>query len=493
MTDKAALNNMKEAEYLVLELPYCRIIMRFFYREHKAHIHYIHSDRVLNAVRLVYPDYDELSCRRNLDQLVKWGLIRLVPTQSKPANLRELKNLPRIYQAERVALKLEQLRVEVEEEGDKAAGLNPTALEHFIQSLAELVEWTAKHVGKGYRVDWEDTYRLWHSTLRTFTDFARSMEDYLSDLPRHRPKDVIDLSGYRDYRDIITKYLSQNIEKIYQRREYIRYKLQVLQPYTEYISEEVAAISSEQVRSDGTRLDEGREKLQCLRDIQGITAYFAENGDITVMLKQAEEWIEDITGHARRLSEQHLFSSTVREQTFLELADTFINLSPDKAHWLGQVAFGATLPFHWKGEASPDLGISPWEKRPIDITLQVVKRGPRQKTPLSTTRDRSFEQIERMAREYMRREESARALSELFGSNGVIDINEISCNSSDDRQQILKLVYRALSEEGRTRIGYADWYITLEAPKVEKLGNIHAPDGRLTMPAFTLKLHRERD
>jgi uncharacterized protein (TIGR02677 family) len=139
---------MPEANYLVghQDGPYYRLIVRCFYERHRAHANYLRSDEIASYVQRVFPHYDEEACRRHLDQLEHWRLVRVLPEQSRPQNLLELRQRPRVYQAERLTLKLEELRVREEAAGG-AASLNPTALDQLVERVGELVQWLSEGVG----------------------------------------------------------------------------------------------------------------------------------------------------------------------------------------------------------------------------------------------------------------------------------------------------------------------------------------------------------
>lgn len=464
--------------------------MRYFYERHRAHATYVRSDQVTAHVRHVFPDYDEATCRRHLDQLARWQLIRLIPEQSKPANFMEIRQRPRVYQAERVALRLEELRVQLEAEDAAAASINPAALEQLISRLAELVEWSRQHFGNGSPEHQQRTHTLWHALYRSFQEFARSVEDYLSDLPRHRPKESLDYAAFQDYRDTISRYLSAYIRRLFDRREYVRHLLGQLSPRAEQLVEELAEFASQQVRADGTCPDRETKAQRYRSDLAGLTAYFAEGGDVDVLLEQAQGWIADITRHARRLSEQHL-GGAIREQTFLDLGRLFAqHRTLAESEWLAQVAFGATTPLHWKGAAPEAVHDSPWRHPPVVIPLHAVRRGSRQRVQPDVTADTTMEQLARMQARAQEREQALSSLLQLFDGSGRLLLDSLHAQSPEQRQHLLRLIYRALSRGGEASVGHGDWRIRVLPPADLALGRITAPDGELTLPRYEVRLLR---
>ncbi|MFO7173687.1 MAG: TIGR02677 family protein, partial [Bacillota bacterium] len=407
------------------------------------------------------------------------------------------------YQAERVALRLEELRVRLEEEL-AAATINPAALENLLRRLEELVAWAAGHLGPGAGdpPDAPDSpappeaaraFDLWNAVYSAFDAFARGVEDYVSDLPRHRPKETLGYEEFLAYRDAITRYLSGYIRHLFDRREQIRVLLERLRPYAEALVAQVAAVAAAQVRADGSRPDREQEAARCRAEWEALCGYFREGGDVDILLDQAQGWIADITRHARRLSEQHL-GSTVRAELLLDLARRFARAESLAAcERLAQVAFGATLPLHWKGSAPPPPPAGAWESPPVEVPLTPVRRGGRRRVQGDATEDRSPEQIARMQAEAQAREAAARELAALFGPDGRLDLGALRLASPRQRQQILHLLYRALAQGGVASVGYRNWTVAVSLPPEPELGRVEAPDGVLILPRFRLELRRGRD
>ena len=488
------LADMPEANYLVghPDGPYYRLIMRHFHERHREHAHYVRSDEIVARVRETFPEYDEASCRRHMDQLQEWRLVRVLPEQSRPATLLELRNRPRTYQAERVALQFEDLRRRLEAESG-AATLNPTALEQLVRRLEELATWVAEGHVPGVPEDEPQTFERWRAAHAAFDAFARGVEDYLGDLPRHRPREALDYLGFLGYRDVLTRYLYGYAHRLFDRREYARHLLLTVRPAADAIAQVIGREGARHVRADGTTPDEAAEREEARREVEALYAYFAHGGDVDVLLDRAQGWVAEITRHARRLSEQNS-GGTVRAGLLLELARRFVSCSDlPAAERLAQVAFGLTLPLHWKGVAPEPRDGSPWVGPPVVVPLQAVRRGRRPRLPDQATADRTVEELALMLEEREERRRSALALARLFGLDGRLAFDGLRLDAGADRQRLLRLLYRALAQDGRTAVGYRDWSVIVETPTQRELGALAAPDGELILPRFRLRLDRGRD
>ncbi|HHW15229.1 MAG TPA: TIGR02677 family protein [Firmicutes bacterium] len=492
MTQRRSITaEMPEANYLVGNTdgpgPYYRLLMRCFYERFRSHVSYVRTDELFAFVRQYLP-YEDADCRRHLDQLEKWGLITPLPEQSKPANLLELRQKPRVYQASRIALRLEEMRVEFEE-GEEAAALDPAALDLLVQRVRELVTWVEQG-GLERNGAAQETYRLWSAVYEAFAGFSRRIREYLDDLPRHRPREVLDYAAFLEYRDLIARYLSGYARRLFDRREQLRALLHPLAAQDELLAGALASVEVEQIRADGSRPDFGRQRERFLREIRGLLRYFGEQGDVDVLLERAQSWVTEITRHARRLSEQHLGGS-IREQTLLDLARRFADApSPAHAEALAQVAFAATLPLHWRGEAPPPTDLPAWQGEPVTVMLHSVRRGARGRQKAEATADRSNEALRRMLAATAERERAAQELAALFGPDGALDLGALTVNEPRQRQLLLRLLYKALSQQGPAGVGYRNWSVSVSVPREASLGELAGADGVAVLPHVILRLHK---
>jgi len=480
---------MPEANYLIghPDGKYYRLLMRCFYERSLSHISYVRTNDLIAFVRQYLP-YDEATCRQHLVQLEKWGLITLIPEQSKPANLMELRQKPRVYQASRIALRLEALRAELEQE-EGAASLDPAALDLLVQRVRELAAFIEQG---GLHRDGAaaDAHRFWVGVYESFSAFSRRVREYLEDLPRHRPREVLDYEAFRVYRDLLVPYLQDYARRLFDRREQLRVLLRTVAASQELLAATAAAVEAQQVRADGSRPDFERQKERFRREIGALIRYVSEQGDVDVLLERAQAWVSEITRHARRLSEQHLGGS-VRQQTLLDLARRFAECSSlQQAESLAQVVFGATLPLHWRGEAPPPMGEDPWEAEPVTVPLYAVRRGQRPRAPQDVTPDRTQESLQRMLAAAAERERAARELAELFGEAGEVDLGALTVREPRHRQLLLHLFYQALSQQGPVGVGYRNWSVSAEIPPGAPLGRCTAADGTATLPHVILRLHK---
>lgn len=489
MPPRAVTAEMPEANYLIghPDGKYYRLLMRCFYERSLSHITYVRTDDLVAFVQQYLP-YDDATCRQHLDQMEKWGLVTLIPEQSKPANLMELRQKPRVYQASRIALRLEALRAELEQE-EGAASLDPAALDLLVQRVRELADFIEQD---GLHRDGAapEAHRLWAGVYESFGAFSRRIREYLEDLPRHRPREVLDYEAFRAYRDLLIPYLQDYARRLFDRREQLRMRLRVLARSKELLATTAAVVEAQQVRADGSRPDFDRQKERFLREIDALIGYFGDQGDVDVLLERAQAWVSEITRHARRLSEQHLGGS-VREQTLLDLARRFSECtSLEQAESLAQVVFAATLPLHWRGEAPPPADKDPWEAEPVTVPLYAVRRGQRPRQQPEATADRTSEALEKMLSAKAERDRAAQELAELFGDESELDLGDLTVREPRQRQLLLRLLYKALSQQGPVGVGYRNWSVTAEVKADAPLGRLSAADGTATLPHVILRLHK---
>jgi uncharacterized protein (TIGR02677 family) len=488
MPRRSLTEPMTEANYLVEHEagPYYRLLIRCFAERQQAHAPAVSETELLAHVQAVLP-YDAENCHRHLRQLERWGLVALLPDAAKPDTLAALRQRPRHWRAERSALLLEELRAR-EEAAEGAASLDPTALDRLAEAVAGLVTWLQQD--GLYRPDQEPTYHQWQGVWTAFDGFARQVTAYLDDLPRHRPKERLDWVAFLDYRDLMTRYLSTYIRRLYDRREQIAHLLEEVGRSPELLADQLAAFAVGQVRSDGTQPSFAEARIRFRREIEVLQDYFAAGGAAHRILGIAREWVAGVAKHARLLSEQRL-GGTLREQTLLDLAVRFADApSLDHAQALAQVVMATTPPLHWQGEAPEAPVGSAWSQQATPVDLSGARRGERVMRRAGQTVDRREEAYLRIQAENERRRLKALALAALFGPSGEIDLGELVVADGAQRQWLLSLGYRALSRRDRVGIGYQNWSVSARVQPERPLGELQAPDGTISLPHLILTLHR---
>lgn len=485
---------LTEANYLTTEADGCRLLARAFYDLYQSSQYYAGLPELFAKAKQIDPTYTEAECARHLDMLEGWGAIRLVPNQSRPKDLQELRTKPRIYQAERVLIWLEELRQRMEAD-EGAAALKDTVLTSLLEMVETLVTWIESGALHADGAPGE-VYQRWDELHRAFTACTTTVQEYLSDLPRHRPKELLDYVGFLEYRDLLTGYLANYAKRLSERRDQFRHLLGRLAPHAELLATVLTSVEVEQVRADGRRADWSVQLVRYRQEIAALTNYFTPGGPVDVNLELAAEWVREILRHAIRLTERHR-GGTLMEETLQSLGRRFAAMELDgpllglhRAQALAQVAFALQGPLHWRGIAPAAEDRLAWIAPPLSIQLQVVKRGRRERVANGRTPDRSGEQIQRMLEAQAQREEQASRLSTLFGPAGELDLGALQVAGAEDRQLLLRLFYRALSAGGTTSAGFSNWQVTAEVAPGAEVGRLGGPDGTLLLPHVTLRLDR---
>ena len=482
------------AKYLSEEADEYRAIMRFFLMQHRAHQHFVDSTRVWQHVKSIFGDYPEEKCQYHLDQLQEWGALRVLPLRSRPRDIADVRRRPKTYQMERMALRLEEARLV--EEQERAAKLNPSALDDMLRRLEELAPVLPHPAGPTSRADEARVYKLWHSAYAAFESFAKSADSYMLALHQNKSRSV-DLAEYEAYRGRIGDYLRDYVRRLFEQRDRARYLLGLLGERAGHLAASCARQFQRELAADAVAEDYDTVVGRFAEQIATLVRYFARHGradgpsDVDVLIEQANDFIVDISNQVKRLAASARGGS-LQEQQLLRLAGVFAGL-PDvaRAEWLAQVAFGAVLPLHFKGEAPPPTDGPAWDSAPVEVLLQPVKRGPRSRVRPDTTQDRSLHEEIQLREQAGERRRRVRELEALFGPAGVLDLTRLELASPELRRQVLQLVERAEAGGGTARIGFHDWRVVLE-PVSMPTGVIAAPDGFLYRRPCLLRLEKGR-
>jgi uncharacterized protein (TIGR02677 family) len=484
------------AKYLTEEADEYRAIMRFFLLQHRAHNHFVESTAVWQYVKDRFIDYPEEKCQYHLDQLHQWGAIRVLPLRTRPKDINDARRRPKTYQIERIALRLEEARLA--EEMERAAKLNPSALDDMIRSLEELAQVMDGLSDPVTESDQVKVYNLWHSIYRSFDTYARSADSYMLGLIQNQPK-TVDMDQYEEYKNRIRDYLTDYISRLFEQRDHARHLLRSLEKTKTLLADCCAAQSQRELAADALMEDNEVLVSRYREQVDTLLRYFtrhtraAGRSDVDVLIDQARGFIVEISDHVKRLSAQQRGGS-IHEQQLLQLARQFAGIPRNRleeAEWLAQVAFGATLPLHFKGQAPPPADQPAWEARSAEVPLQAVRRGQRQRIRPDTTRDRSVEEIFQLQAQADDRLRKVRELEALFGPSGILDLSYLHLAAPDLRRQVLDLVRRAEAAGGAAPVGYRDWQVVLD-PVPLPTGVIAAPDGFLYRRPYILMLQKGR-
>lgn len=484
------------AKYLTEEADEYRAIMRFFLLQHRTHNHFVDSTDVWQYVKNRFLDYTEEKCQYHLDQLQQWGAIRVLPMRIRPKDITDARRRPKTYQIERIALLLEEARLA--EEQERAAKLNPSALDDMIRSLEDLAQVMSAFTLPASGNDQVKVYKLWHSAYRSFETFARSADRYMHGLIQNQPK-TVDMERYEEYKNLIRDYLTDYISRLFEQRDQSRHLLRSLERVKDILAECCAVQSRRDLAADAMVEDHESAVSRYQEQVDTLIRYFARHtslthrSDVDVLIAQARGFIVEISDHLKRLSAQQRGGS-IHEQQLLQMARTFVDIPPERleqAQWLAQVAFGAILPLHFKGHAPPPTDQQAWETKPAEVPLQVVRRGQRQRIRSDTTRDRSVEETIQLQEQAEERLRKVQELESLFGSSGILDLSNLHLNEPDLRRKVLELIKRAEAGGGTAAVGYRDWRVVLEAVPVPT-GVVTAPDGFLYRRPFILRLQKGR-
>lgn len=480
MPHRSPIDPMPEATYLTREvLPEYRLLIRHFYLRAQAYQYHLGAPDLAQALKI-----PEERLHQYLDQLEAWGALTKVPEAVTPHSLQDLLKKPRIYRASRLVLALEALRIQAEG-AEEGVALNPTDLDRLAQAIDDLLE----HIEADglHLADQSPTQARWQAIQDPFGRFTTQVRNYLHDLPAHRPKETLDWQGFLSYKDLIVRYLTEWARRLFDHRERLRVVLRRLAPHRELLAACLASVEAAQVRSHGQTGDYARLVERLSGEVDGLIAYWDQEAD--QVLRQVQGWIQEVTRHARRLSEQH-HGDSPQAELLLHLARRFADTQDlASASALGALLFGMTTPLHYKGEVPAGDDRPTWGRPALTIPLQAVKRGKRNAGERTLTPDRSAEQAAQMAADAEARQKRAEALAALFGPDDRLDLGALQLADPTLRQDVVRLVYKALASEGEAWVGHGGWRLRLEEA-LDETGAICAPDGVALLPRLRLRLLR---
>lgn len=464
-----------------------RIIMRYFFEQHRLHQYTLTPAQVRKHVESVLlRDYPEEECQQDLNSLKEWG--NLEPDwELGLAGVKTIEDFKRrnvVYAATPDAIAIEQLLWELERRGEQIGELDGSAIarlwNHCLTFEAALQAGALDRL----REAWDDLWRL-------FAEMADSANDYLGDMRRQEKERLLDLDAFQIHKKALVSYLTRFIEGLTAHRDRFRTHTQ------DWPTESIAR----QLVEAGKATTRQFESVEFLRDeyqhqIESFQRWFAPGGSADQLHAFASRAIERVLRSARRLSESRQ-GALSRAQDLLALSDRFYGLRHDlpRTERLAALAFGLSTPRHWQYElpeqASDNPETSPWLSPPHDTPIRQRRSYTQRQSDPGAMADLAMKKAALRQRDRERREAVATVIDRLFAS-GSVRLAEAPDLSPDERDLVLSWVYECLANSPTYSTRAEDGsLLRIMDHRISEHVWLRSSDGRMLVPAFTLERHRE--
>ncbi|MFZ5823518.1 MAG: TIGR02677 family protein [Bacillota bacterium] len=478
-----------ETRYLTAgnAVPRYRIIMRYFFEQHRLHQYTLTPAQVRKHVETILQrDYPEEECQQDLNSLKEWG--NLEPDwELGLAGVKTIEDFKRrnvVYAATPDAIAIEQLLFELERRGEQVGELDGSAIARLWTHL--LTFQTALQTGDPdqLRQSWDDLWRL-------FAEMADSANDYLGDMRRQEKERLLDLAAFQIYKAALVTYLTRFIEGLTAHRDRFRTLTQDWPVETIAVRlAEAARATTRQFESDDFLREDYRHQ------VESFQRWFAPGGSADLLHGFASRAINRVLRSAQRLSESRQ-GALSRAQDLLALADRFHGLRHDlpRTERLAALTFGLATPRHWQFElpeqASDNPDASPWLSLPHNTPIRQRRSYTQRQSAPSPVADLALKKAVLRQRDRERREAAAAMVDRLF-AGGSLALAEAPELSPDERDQILSWVYECLANSPACATRAEDGsLLRIRDPHIREHVWLRSDDGRMLVPAFTMERQRE--
>lgn len=468
-----------------------RLIMRFFYDQHRLHHYALAPGQVLAHMRTVLPDYREDDCQQDLEALVRWG--NLDPDwELGLAGVRTIEDFKRrnvVYAATPDAIAIEELMVQLESRGEQVGELDSSAMGRLWELLGRLDQALALPVSNPGRG--EQVRQAWDELWLRFAQVADSSNNYMGDMRRQERERLLDLDAFQIYKEALVNYLTRFVEGLAAYRDRIRRRVEAWDSGGIATTAADAAVAS-------TRTFESREHvLRQYRDqVTAFADWFAPGGSADKLRLYASHAIERVVRSARRLSESRQ-GAVSRAHDLLALADRFFACQTStQAERLAAVAFGLTHPRHWQFEVPEQASDQPerpaWEGQPLDTVIRQRRTNlPRRTDPGGSMAELEQKKAALRALDRQRQLEAAALVDRLF-AGGALVLGEAEGLEAAERDLVIGWVYECLANmPGCTTRTPDGSTLLVSNPDERRYVWLEAPDGRVLVPNY--KLHRQKE
>lgn len=418
-----------------------RLIMRFFYEQHRLHVYALTPEQVQAHVAAIIADYGQTECQQDLEVLVGWGNL-LQDWELGLASVRTIEDFRRrnvLYSATPDALAIEELMVSLETQREQVGQLDGTAIGRLLDDVRRFAVTVAATAVEPPRVD----HATWDDVWRRFAQIADDANDYMSDMRSQERERLFDLAAFQVYKDSLINYLSQFIDGLVQAQPTIHELVRRWDASDLAVRLATAA-------KEGPRSFESLAVLTSgyQAQIMAVQDWFRPGGSADKLRAFASRAVERISLAARRLSDARRGLAS-RAQDLLALADLFSTCDDEAADRVAGLVFGLSQPRQWERDlpdtVSEQPGLSAWECEPVSVPIRqrrsnVARRGDAGR--LLADQERRKAELRAAAR--IAEQAAIEVLTRLFAA-GEVRLGALARTDPEEAGYLLQLVYECIS------------------------------------------------
>jgi uncharacterized protein (TIGR02677 family) len=476
-----------------------RVIMHVFLQHHRELYRYqLTAQEIRDAVRAAFdPEYTLDQCQNDLAALREWGNVSTIYDSSRATSITSFLSPALLYQATPEAIAIETFLDEQTRANSGKGALRQGDLPYLWRSLQHLDGYLQAPLSELAPARSGEIAEAWQRAFEVWSTMAREAAQYLANMINAAQQSRPDFEAYQVYKAAVVAYVHGFAQALTQ------YSRRVRELLADWLAtgkqERLIEIVSQHLEPPGANSENRPTQDELLKEarnqVLAIANWFAEGKNADSFRRNALSEVDKVVRRASALA------ATVRPNanyaTNLNTLANQLLLAKDgeTAQQIFSVAFANILPVHLPESlagipsATIDVGkLSDWQEPPtVALRLRPVSRANRGEHPLEDPVIDNRTIIRNLIVQYETRLKEQRTRFESLFAEEYLDIGAIKSITVEDRAILIEVIDNCLGDASNQHRLSDGSTIVLLNPEEKTYAILHAPDGMLLLPRYSLQ------
>ncbi len=476
-----------------------RIIMRVFLQHHRELYRYqLTALEVRDAVRVAFdPEYTLDQCQNDLAALREWGNVTTIYDSSRATSIASFLTPALLYQATPEAIAIETFLDEQTRAHSGKGALRQGDLPHLWRSLQQLDEDLQISFSEPMAARSGEIAEEWQRAFEIWSTMAREAAQYLANMINAAQQSRPNFEAYQVYKAAVVAYVHGFAQALTQ---YSRRVRELLADWsTTGKQERLIAIVSQHLEPPGTISENTPTQDELLKEARNqllaMAKWFAEGKNADSFRRNALAEVDKVVRRASALAATARPNANYATNLNALANQLLMAKDGETAQQIFSVAFANLLPVHLPESlagtpsATIDAGkLSDWQEPPtVTLRLRPVSRANRGEHPLEDPVIDNRTIIRNLIVQHEARLKEQRLRFEELFSEEYLDIGTMNSITVEDRAILIEVIDSCLGDISNQYRAPDGSTIVLLNPEEKTYALLHAPDGMLLLPRYSLQ------
>ena len=476
-----------------------RVIMRVFLQHHRELYRYqLTAQEVRDAVRSAFdPEYTLDQCQNDLAALREWGNVTTIYDSSRATSIASFLTPALLYQATPEAIAIETFLDEQTRAHSGKGALRQGDLPHLWRSLQQLDEDLQISFSEPMAARSGEIAEEWQRAFEIWSTMAREAAQYLANMINAAQQSRPNFEAYQVYKAAVVAYVHGFAQALTQ---YSRRVRELLADWsTTGKQERLVAIVSQHLEPPGAISENKPTQDELLKEarnqVLAMAKWFAEGKNADSFRRNALAEVDKVVRRASALAATARPNANYATNLNALANQLLMAKDGETAQQIFSVAFANLLPVHLPESlagtpsATIDAGkLSDWQEPPtVALRLRPVSRANRGEHPLEDPVIDNRTIIRNLIVQHEARLKEQRLRFEELFSEEYLDIGTMNGITVEDRAILIEVIDSCLGDISNQYCAPDGSTIVLLNPEEKTYALLHAPDGMLLLPRYSLQ------